>query len=165
MRKYLLLAAVSAMLLCSCSSKISHPSEIEVGKTIKYGETKTDVVKSLGEGKEEAVLSYKCYKYKEGVEFVYNKDGILRYIKVIDEDVDTYMDISVGDDVGKVADMFQYEMPYHGGYTVLFDGKKEVDQTVQKKDNDWIYISYDADDNGRIDNITILDVGYARYMR
>ena len=88
---------------------------------------------------------------------IYMYKGKIRMINIQTEDVTVYGNISVGDNISKIANTFDYEQEVRNGlYTVLFSNNKEVDEnSVEYNDNNLYIYFYSADDI--INRISILD--------
>lgn len=89
-------------------------------------------------------------------------DGdIIRHIYIVDRDVITYKQISVGDSIDKIEDAFEYEDKVHDVYKVVFNGDTEEKVTNQNKEDDWIWIAYYTD-GSEITQIMIYDAKFAQ---
>lgn len=89
------------------------------------------------------------------------KDGIIRCIYIVDKDVLTYYQISVGDSIDKIEDNYEYEYKTGSYYNVVFNGNIEDDLANKNKEDNWICITYYTDNN-IITSIQIFDVKYGR---
>lgn len=170
MKKYLIVVSILTLILCSCSKKsVNDPSEISVnGKIIKYSETKDTVEKKLGdEGVvTELFLLNDGYEYQNAVQILYNDIENIRYLRVMDAKVDTYKNISVGDDISKVFEEFDYVQESGFYYSVIFNGIEEVDNRTVGIQDDWIMISYKTvEDSDTIVMINIIDMRFATQLR
>lgn len=92
------------------------------------------------------------------------KDGIIRCIYIVDKDISTYNQISVGDSIDKIEKKYEYEYKTGSYYNVVFNGNIEDDLTNQNKEDSWICITYYTDNN-IITSIQIYDVKYGREAR
>lgn len=100
------------------------------------------------------------------VDFIINKDNLIREIRVSDKCIETYKGISVGDSEDRVKLAYRFEGDGNRYYMVLLNGATEVnymDSDLQKEDS-WIWIVYYVED-GIIDNIRIYDFKYGKYMK
>lgn len=94
-----------------------------------------------------------------------NEDGMIRYISIVDSAVVTYQGISVGDDVSKIEDLFEYEEHKGFTYEVLFDKGKEVERNNAANNQDCIVITYWVNAENIITEINICDVKFSQQMR
>lgn len=94
-----------------------------------------------------------------------DNEGNIRSFNIDSSDIQTYKDISVGDDIKKIEDSFEYEYAIRDNtYSVLFNDSTEENPTEENKDDSWLWINYTYDNN-KITNIYIYDVKYGREMR
>lgn len=156
------------LLLSSCSKAngVQNPNEVSVsGNVLKYSDTQSSVEGKLGEGKP-AILYYNdAYNYNDMVELLYNKDGNIRCLNVLDSKVKTFHNISIGDNADKITNTYKYEFKTANSYMVLFNGKQEVDMNDKDKSEDWIWIIYHLDNNDKIDTITIYDMLFGQKFK
>lgn len=92
------------------------------------------------------------------------KDGIIRCIYIVDKDISTYNDISVGDSIDKIENNYEYEYKTGSYYNVVFNGNIEDNLTNQNKEDNWICITYFTD-GSKITSIQIYDVKYGSELR
>lgn len=167
MKKILVSTLLLSILLCGCSQKqsdlmASNPYEIGVnGDVLSYYDDKSHFESC---GFEILNNALKSTQSKRNNIFV-NKDDHIRNIVVVDEDIITYKGISVGDDVNKILNNFEYENSLGDNYSVLFDGTTEINSKDKSaKQDDFIWINYTTNDK-TIEKITICDVLYGKEMR
>lgn len=97
-------------------------------------------------------------------EIISNEDGLIRCFNISSSDIVTYKGISVGDDISKVKDVFEYEYAMSDEiYSVLFNDSTEKNPAEDKEDS-WLWINYTYENN-EITSISIYDVKYGREMR
>ena len=167
MKKLLVSTLLLSILLCGCSQKqsnsmISNPYEIGVnGNVLSYYDNKSNFESC---GFEILNNALKSTQSKQNNVFV-NKEDHVRNIVVADKDIITYKGISVGDDVNKILNNFEYENSLGDNYSVLFDGTTEINSKDKSaKQDDFIWINYTT--NGKIiEKIAICDVLYGKEMR
>lgn len=95
---------------------------------------------------------------------IFNDTGFIRAITITNSDFMTYPNISVGDDKSKIEETFEFEYENKNSYMVLFDGITEINPTIDEKGDNWIWITYNIEDD-KISQISIYDVKYGREMR
>ncbi len=170
---YVILILFILLLLGSCRKKtIKGPDEILIeGKIISYSDTLEQVEDKLGEGKADDMFvkkqGYCWYEYTDDLLLLFNEEDKMRAIDIEDEDIITYKNICVGDDIDKVADTFKYEIVSNRFYNVYFEGKEELDGLDHEKtlNKDWITITYYTNEDNEIVRISIMDKKYAMTMR
>ncbi len=145
--------------------KINNPGEIKVeGKIINYTENKEIVEKIIGSGIETEIFFSNGYSYNDNFKILYNDKGSIRCIIITDSSVLTYKNISVGDNIKKVKDSYNFEAEMGNGYSVLFNGDKEIDLTTKNQSDNWLWINYSIDDSGKIEEIIIYDAKFGQKM-
>ncbi len=92
------------------------------------------------------------------------REGQIRYISIIDEDIVTYKQISVGDDIDKIEKAFSQIDQYHDIYTVFFNDEMKEDTANLDREDTWISISY-LTDGEKIIKISISDIKFARKLQ
>lgn len=166
MIKLLILFIVLLFSLTGCSKiktqevTINAPYEISIDNVIlSYYDTKDSIPSDFN------ILdnSLDNYQNKDN-NILVDSNGIVRCISITDKDIDTYKEISVGDDTNKIEDSFSYEYKNGDNYMVIFNGNTEEDPTNQNKEDSWIWINYTSD-GSQITQIQIYDVKYGREMR
>lgn len=167
MKKYLFTFIVISFLLTGCSSKtevqemtINNPYEISIDNDIlSYYGNKDDIPKSFD------VLNISPSNLQnDGNNILVNDENSIRCISITNEDVITYKQISVGDDISLIEDTFIYEYKIENKYIVIFNGTIEEDPTNQNKQDGWLWINY-ITDGSQITKIQIYDVKFGREMR
>ena len=167
MKKYLFTFIVISFLLTGCSSKtevqemtINNPYEISIDNDIlSYYGNKDDIPKSFD------VLNISPSNLQnDGNNILVNDENSIRCISITNEDVITYKQISVGDDISLIEDTFIYEYKIENKYIVIFNGTIEEDPTNQNKQDGWLWINY-ITDGSQITQIQIYDVKFGREMR
>ena len=104
------------------------------------------------------------------VDFIINKDNLIREMRISDKNIVTFKGISVGDSADKVKLAYKYEGDDDRFdkrcYMVLLNGTNEVDYMDRdiQKEASWIWIVYYVED-GIIANIRIYDCLYGHYMK
>lgn len=170
MKKFNLLFLLTAalLLLGSCGKKtVKEPDEILIdGKVIKYSYTLDQVEAELGDGIPGDFITSRsntAYEYANDLTILYNDEDKIRLIHIADDDIMTYKGIRVGDNIEKVFDSFEYVMDAEIYYNVYFYGDSEFDANDKDKrlHSDWVTISYQTDEDGEIEIITIMDNEYA----
>lgn len=171
---YLFLIISTLLLLSSCEKKtvtVKGPDEILTeGKIIEYSYSLEQVEDKLGEGEPDEDHTsdrFDSYKFSDDLIILFNKEDKLRMIDIEDDDIKTYKNICVGDDIDKVVDNFKYEIDAKSCYSVYFDGDKEFDAMDKNKrlTSDWITITYYMDEDDEIERILIMDNDYALLMK
>lgn len=163
MKKYFLFLIVSLFLLSGCSSnEPDNPYEImKDTSTLSYYDKKDDIDI---EGFNILENTPKNVFAKDN-NIIVNDDGIIRCITIIDDTVKTFKSISVGDEIDKVEEAFEYgHKNGEGYYAVLFNGNTEEDSTSRSKEDTWLWIQYYIDDS-KIELIRIYDVKFGRDFR
>ena len=167
MKKYLLLLIVLPFLLSGCLQnkfekiRVNNPYEIVKGTTtLSYYDT-VDNIRIDGF----KILDLTCDNIlglldKNENRIIMN-DGIIRLIHIVDKDILTYNDISVGDDIEKLNDTFNKIHIDKDVYTVILDNSIEQDYANPDKEDTWIWIHYFTD-GLKITAIQIYDVKYGR---
>lgn len=98
------------------------------------------------------------------VDIHYNKHDIVRYIEILDSDIETYKNINVGDSTNELKEAFKYEINQDDLYFVCFDkdyNEVKITENRTIEDND-IVINYKIE-NDVITFILISDGKYVRY--
>lgn len=168
MKKVLSVLILIAFILSGCSNaknsstKVENPYEINVkGEILSYYGDKTDF-ENIGF----EVLNSPLKSSQSNKNNIFaNSEDMIRNIVIIDKNISTYKDITVGDSVDKIESSFINEINLKTSYAVLFDGTNEIDPKNDdiKKDN-CIWINYTT--NGKtIEKIAIYDVLYGKEMR
>lgn len=132
-----------------------HPYEIKYGnEVISYYDSEDEILQLSSSIEIRSKLMFWDDSYPISV---YIDRGKIRMINIESEDVTVYGNISVGDNISKIANTFDYEQEVNNGlYTVLFSNNKEVDEnSVEYNDNNLYIYFYSADDI--INRISILD--------
>lgn len=92
-------------------------------------------------------------------------EGNIRSFNINSSNIKTYKNISVGDNISKVKELFEYEYAMDDNmYSVLLNDSKEENPIDVNKEDSWIWINYTCN-NDIITNISIYDVKYGREMR
>lgn len=100
----------------------------------------------------------------QGENSIIVSDGTIRCIYIVDEDIITYKEISVGDKIDKIKETFNNEFQGDDYYMVLFNGNIEEDSSNQNKDDSWIWILYYTD-GSQITSIEICDVLFGTMLK
>ena len=167
MKKYLFTFIVISFLLTGCSSKteiqeitINNPYEVAINNEIlSYYGNKDDIPKYFN------VLDVSTNNLQNNSNnILVNDENSIRCISVTNEDVITYNQISVGDNISLIEDTFMYEYKIEDKYIVIFNGNTEEDPTNQNKEDNWLWINY-ITDGSQITKIQIYDVKFGREMR
>lgn len=165
MKKYFLFLVVSLFLLSGCSSnEPDNPYEImKDTSTLSYYDKKDDIDLEGFNVLENTVKNI----FDKDNNIIVNDDGIIRCITIIDDTVKTFKSISVGDEIDKVEEAFDYGHEDNGSYYVLFNGNTEEDSTSQSKEDTWLWIHYyiDYTDDSKIEFIRIYDVRFGRDLK
>ncbi|MBQ3028184.1 MAG: hypothetical protein IJD26_03830 [Lachnospiraceae bacterium] len=156
---------MSMAVICGCGSKEKdlQPYEWSLdGAVISYYDSAEDIDEEL------------CQKYDsyfEGAQsdsttwVLVNEDSEIRAFITEDSSVATYNGISVGDALSVVEDSFSYEETYTDNcYMVYFDGETEMDAEEVEPEDDWILITYFAEE-GMITEITVYDGVFGSSMQ
>lgn len=171
MKKRFLLLVTSLILLSGCSKDVKNPYEITDGKsTLSYYDTEDSITIDgftiLDEN--ESSDSPSLFGVVLGLNIencIIVRDGTIRYIYIVDDNIKTYKGISVGDSVDKIKDNFNYyTTPYDDRYRVLFDNGTEVNSDNQDIEDSWILITYYTD-GSQIISIRICDGVYAKLLQ
>jgi len=173
LRKYrkLIIFSVSVIIIIISSliyykNKVHNPSDILVnGKTLRYSDTKETVQKILGNGLNEELFFRDGFSYGDNIHIIYSADNLIRVLKITDNKVKSFNNISVGDTVDKIKDKYKYEAEQDNLYMVLFNNGKEVNPFEENKSDNWIWINYQIDDNDKVEYIIIYDVLFGQKMR
>lgn len=123
--------------------RANHPYEIVKGNSkLSFYDTE-DNIKIKGFN----VLEYSAINCldKENNNVLVDQGGIISDINIVDKDVITYKNISVGDDINKIKKTFKYEFEIDNVYYVHFSGDIEIDQSIQKQGDRWISLFYSTD--------------------
>lgn len=152
-----LVATLSAFVLCGCGSEPEglKPYEWSLdGTVMSYYDSAEEI---------DGDICQKYESYFDGAQsdsttwVTTNADGEIRAFITEDSSVVTYKDISVGDALSTIEDVFSYEEAYADNcYIVYFDGKKEMNAEEAESKEDWILITYFAEE-GIITEISIYD--------
>lgn len=92
------------------------------------------------------------------------RDGMIRYIYIVDEDIITYKGISVGDSIDKLKGTFSNIRQSGDIYDIFFNNKNEQVLTDPNKEDTGIWITY-CTDGSKITSIHICDALYGRELR
>ena len=170
MKKYFLPFIALLFLLSGCSQSkseevsVNNPYEIAKGSTtLSYYDTEDNIGIdgfNILDLTPENVIGIQ----NQNENRIIIKDGIIRCIYIVDKDILTYNDISVGDSIDKIENNYEYEYKTGSCYNVVFNGIIEDDLTNQNKEDDWIGITYFTD-GSKITSIQIHDVKYGREMQ
>ena len=167
MKKYLFTFIVISFLLTGCSSKteiqeitINNPYEVAINNEIlSYYGNKDDIPKYFN------VLDVSTNNLQNNSNnILVNDENSIRCISVTNEDVITYNQISVGDNISLIEDTFMHEYKIEDKYIVIFNGNTEEDPTNQNKEDSWILINY-ITNGSQITKIQIYDVKFGKEMR
>ncbi len=171
MKKFFLLLVTLLFLLSGCSrsesneTSVNNPYEIAKGTSIlSYYDTEDSIdTDSFGILKLEPKNIIGIDKYNKNCLII--KDKAIRCIYIVDKDIVTYNQISVGDNVDKIKKTYNKIRKLDNIYYVLFDNNNtEEDSTNQNKEDTWIWITYFTD-GSKITSIKICDVLYASEFR
>lgn len=170
MKKHFLLFLTLLFLLSGCSGgkakeiSVNHPYEIAKGtSTLSYYDTGDNI--HMEGIRVEELTDYHWPELIEQMEsFILVNDGKVRYIFIADEDVVTYRQISVGDDIDKVKKAFRQIRQRDDEYGVLFNKDDEEEPFGENKEDDWICIDYRTD-GSKITAIFIRDVTFTNKLR
>ncbi len=154
-------------LLSGCSHGevvVNNPYEVAKGASIlSYYDTEDNIsidsFKVLEWGAESLIGLTKQYE-----NCIIVREGQIRYISIIDEDIVTYKQISVGDDIDKIEKAFSQIDQYHDIYTVFFNDEMKEDTANLDREDTWISISY-LTDGEKIIKISISDIKFARKLQ
>lgn len=163
MKKYVLYFLSIMFLLIGCSQKetsIKNPYEISIkNKFLSYYDTKENIPEEFN------ILNISIKNHQDiNNNVLLDSKNKIRLISITDKNINTYNQISVGDNIKKIQDTFSYEYRNGNNYMVIFNGNSEEDPTNQNKNDNWIWINY-ITDGSRITQIQIYDVKYGREMR
>lgn len=162
MKKIYITLSLLLLFLCGCSStQVNNPYEICVKNEIfSYYNNKEDIPEFFN------VLDISIKNHQdENNNVLVNQDGKIRSISIVDKNITTYKQISVGDNISKVQNNFSNVYTVDDIiYTVTFDGNIEKDNKSTDKKEDWIYINYITKDS-IITRIVIYDAKYGSEMR
>lgn len=163
MKKYFLIL-IALLFLSGCSQSADNPYEVAKGTSIlSYYDTE-DSVSIDGF----TILDYKSsntIKIREqNKDCIIVRDGRIRCIYIVDEDIVTYKGISVGDNIDKLEDIFSNVYQLENIYYVFFNNNTEEDPDNQNKEDSLIWIAYFTDDS-QITAIQIYDDLYGRELR
>lgn len=170
MKKHFLLFLTLLFLLSGCSGgkakeiSVNHPYEIAKGtSTLSYYDTGDNI--HMEGIRVEELTDYHWPELIDQMEsFILVNDGKVRYIFIADEDVVTYRQISVGDDIDKVKRAFRQIRQWSDDYEVLFNKDDEEEPFGENKEDDWICIDYRTD-GSKITAIFIRDVTFTNKLR
>ena len=166
MKKYILTLIIIPFLLTGCSKQkeqeiiIENPYEISVNNEIlSYYSTQDGIPSEL------KILdtSISNAQDKTNNNVLINSDGEIRCISIIDNTVNTYKQISVGDDIDKVENSFEYEIESNKSYLIKFD-KYFQEISLDDSDETFFTITYFTNNN-KITRILISDIKYANELR
>lgn len=161
MKKYLFTFIVISFLLIGCSStQVNNPYEICIKNEIfSYYDNKEEIPKSFN------LLDISIKNHQdENNNVLVNQDNEIRSISIVDKNITTYKQISVGDNISKVQNNFSNVYTIDNIiYTVAFDDSVEKDIKSPDKEDDWIYINYITKDS-IITRIIIYDAKFGRSM-
>ncbi len=164
MKKHFLLLMALLFLISGCSQSrseeisVNNPYEIVKGASIlSYYDTEDNI--SI-DGFNIVENNLQNFQDKND-NIIVNDDGIIRCITVVNKTVKTFKSISVGDNIDKIEDNYEYEYKTGSCYNVVFNGNIEGDLTNQDKEDNWICITYYSDNN-KITSIQIFDIKYGR---
>lgn len=170
MKKHFLLLTALFFLLSGCSQdkseeiSVNNPYEIAKGtSTLSYYDAEEDISVegfNILDLNPENVIGIQ----NQNENRIIIKDGIIRCIYIVDKDISTYNDISVGDSIDKIENNYEYEYKTGSYYNVVFNGNIEDDLTNQNKEDNWICITYFTD-GSKITSIQIYDVRYGSELR
>jgi len=157
-------AALGLFVLCGCKTEAEElkPYEWSVGGTVM------SYYDSVEEIDEELCQKYDSYfdgaRSDSTTWVAANADGEIRVFVTEDSSVETCRGISVGDALSAVEDAFSYEYTFADDwYMVYFDGDTEVDTRERMSEDDWVLITYWAEE-GIITEISIYDPAFGGSM-
>lgn len=167
MKKHFLFLTALLILLSGCSQSkskeisVNNPYEIVKGtSTLSYYDTEDNI--SI-DGFNIVENNLQNFQDKND-NIIFNDDGTIRCITIVDDTVKTFQSILVGDKIDKIEESFNNEYKNGNNYMVLFDDKTEQDPADQNKEDSWIWITYYTD-GSKITSIQIYDVLYGREVR
>lgn len=170
MKKHFLPFISLLFLLSGCSQNkseeisVNNPYEIAKGSTtLSYYDTEEDISVegfNILDLNPENVIGIQ----NQNENRIIIKDGIIRCIYIVDKDISTYNDISVGDSTEKIEESFDNEYQNGNNYMVLFAGETEQDPANPSKEDSWIWITYFTNGD-KITSIQIYDVKYGSELR
>jgi len=164
MKKYCLLLMFFLFLLSGCSGNemsVNNPYEVAKGNSIlSYYDTEDNISIDgfqVLDCEPENIIGIRAQNENR----IFVDEGRIRCIYIVDEDIVTYNQISVGDSIDKIKNTYSQISQYEDEYIVIFDNEKEV-PIYQKGEDTWINIMYYTDEE-KITAIVIYDGHYARY--
>ena len=165
MKKYFATFIIFLLFLTGCSlekqnTHVNNPYEISINnKTLSYYDAESQI------NQDEFEISHdilKAMKNTTNNKIVIDQYGKIRCMSIIDSKIITYGQIAVGDPIKKVIDTFNNECKIGDYiYCVLFNKNQEEDPTNSQKDDSWIWINYQTENN-KIVRILICDVKFNR---
>ncbi len=171
MKKHFLLLVTSLILLSGCShgesneTSVNNPYEIAKDtSTLSYYDTEDNIAIDgfdILDLKPQNVIGTK----NQDKNCIIIKDNVIRCIYIVDKEIVTYNQISVGDDIDKIENVFNQISQLKDTYSVLFNNDNtEEDPANQNKEDTWIWITYYTD-GSKITSIQIYDVLYGRELQ
>lgn len=123
------------------SKKVENPYEIMVnGKILSMYDSSIEDFEANGFEVCEGILSSMSSE-NNNIE-IYNDE--IWAITIHDDSVTTYKSISVGDDISKVVDVFEYESVYENVYSVYFNKVgKEIKPTKATKEGCSVFYNFE----------------------
>lgn len=166
MKKIFGILITSLFLLSGCSqnasdkANVNYPYEITDGiSTLSYYDTEDAI--SIDDF---TILEYSADNIigirNRSDNCIIVRDGVIRSIFIVDEDIVTYKGISVGDSVDKIENAFSEEYQLQDSYSIIYNEDAEEVSIEQEKEENWIWIIYYTDGT-EITSIQIYDVKFA----
>lgn len=169
MKKLFGLLITSLFLLSGCSqntsdkANVSYPYEITDGiSTLSYYDTEDAI--SIDDF---TILEYSADNIigirNQSDNCIIVRDGVIRSIFIVDEDIVTYKGISVGDSVDKIENTFNKVYQLRDVYSIVYNEDAEEVLTKQGNEDNWIWIVYYTD-GSKVTSIQIYDNKYATML-
>lgn len=166
MKKFFVLLITLLFWLSGCSQNasdkvnVSYPYEITDGmSTLSYYDTEDTI--SIDDF---TILEYSAdnviWLRKQSDNCIVVRNGVIRSIYIVDEDIVTYNGISVGDSVEKIENTFDRVHQFQDVYSIVYNEDAEEVSVEQEKEDNWIWIVYYTD-GSKITSIQISDVKFA----
>lgn len=148
---YFINTIILSIFLLGCNKEINTDTSINANQISYHGKILTYNTTNIDDD-----------FFTDGIDFFINKDNQIRSIKITNQTVKTYKNISVGDPVSKTQSSYNYEEKIGNIIFVTINGDTEI-PTDSEKPDDAIYINYVCKNN-TIESITIFDNKYAIKM-
>lgn len=165
MKKYFFTMIIISFLLTGCNEIKKqeipiNPYEIAIkNKILSYYDIKENVPNTFN------VLDISLDNIQNiNNNILIDTDGNIRYISIINNDIITYNNISVGNKINKIEDNFLYEYKSGNNYMVIFNKNSEEQSINQNKKDDWFWINY-ITDGTKITQIQLYDVKFGNEMK